>query len=364
MSDTATAAPTPAPSTDGDGSTGGDGAAPQSTKTPTTVGGKQLAATPAPSKSPAAPKTPAQPASDWSDDDEKAAWALLKRAPWAKYEVKGKPVAVDSLEAWKKTTRNAQRVDGLNDLLSGTAKEKEALAARAAKIEEQEKRFEAARRGDQNAWRELGLMSPQEKSEREAALAEMPPEVRAVIERNEQLERAQAEREAAEKRSQAKAREAATLKQANDIAQSVAESLGVASNPDLLFDAIEAIHDLEAAGGILGENITAEDVRDYALQNHESGGIKRVSSMPLEKTLSSLAPLVSQASVEQLASALEPDAMEAFAVRMSRWLYEKRTGGKRPTSPVATPTPEPTQQQTESRPAVGRTLSFGLPRRK
>lgn len=329
-------------------------AAPTSTQAPATTAGASQGAQAAPpqggiaqakaklegQKPAAASKAaPAPSTGDWGDEQETQLWELMKRSPYAKVKAGGREVAIDSKEAWENGPKRAlERVQGINALTESAKKQLEAAKAIETKHSELERVIERARSGDESAIRALGILHPIERQEQQKFLESLDPTTRAIAEENQRMRAAEEQRVQSEAQRQAETQRQQLLGEAKTIAGDVANALAGEDgkiDPATLFFAVQHMDVMHRAGAKLGVDYTAQDVRDFAVEQYEAQGIKRTLAMG-PKMLPHVVPAVADAGFEALVAHLPDDKARAFAQEASRWLLKARRG-----TSVSPLTPQP-----------------------
>lgn len=277
-------------------SDGGGGAPGGASPAGGATGTAPAAVTPIPkpaAKAPDKAKKPAEGAEpEWGDADEEAVSKLLKRAPWAKVKANGEEKSISSREEFLSLATDASRGRGAIKL-SEQAK-KEQAEAKAAKEEHAAHKtlLERARKGDQKALRELGLVPDTERAALEKQWNEMSPEQQDVYRRNHELETRLAEVEAKEKKDAETAAE--TKKKANrDAAMASAREHAKVILKDVkaeLYDVelpeiIGAMHELLKTSQRIGRDYTPEQLALYVQQRRTAALDSRVGAMKPEAAL-------------------------------------------------------------------------------
>ena len=302
-------------------------------------------------KAPVTPRVaPAPVAGDWGDEQETQLWELMKRSPYAKVKAGGREVAIDSKEAWENGPKRAlERVQGINALTESAKKQLEAAKAIETKHSELERVIERARSGDESAIRALGILHPIERQEQQKFLESLDPTTRAIAEENQRMRAAEEQRVQSEAQRQAETQRQQLLGEAKTIAGDVANALAGEDgkiDPATLFFAVQHMDVMHRAGAKLGIDYTAQDLRDFALEQYEAQGLQRTLAMG-PKMLPHVVPAVADAGFEALVAHLPDDKARAFAQEASRWLLKARRGAS--VSPL-TPQPPVVGQSTKLSP--------------
>lgn len=337
--------------------------APSQTAAPSTT---QPTAAPAPAKG--------AESSTWGDKDDAELFERLAKSPYGKFTADGKEHHIKSKDDLQGILRSYQRTSGVQRALE-EAKRGRADADRLRSEAQQAMQLvEAARNGDEGAWQQLGLMSPNERKQLQEELAKLPPEQRALYEQNQEMQRQLAETKRAEQQRQAQAERDALTMQVRKVAAEVAQSIGLESaDADTLMSVAHVMDELQAAGAELGVNVTPEDVRDFALEQMEAGLFKRLGKLPHAKALErmgdylqgappevllkTLSPMLSKVSPDAFFAALG-DAAKPWAKAASAWYVRQVRGAPAPDVQQAPP------QQPEAKPSPMqsqvRSLGLGL----
>jgi hypothetical protein len=352
MADGTAAAPAAAPSTtapsQGTAASGGEAKG-------TTLKHAQGSATTAPAAKTDAPS--------WSDDDKKAFFELAKRSPF-KAKIKGEERAIDSEESLRELLNHAQRgiagskVAEERNKLQGELEQTKAERAREKQL------FEAAKRGDWNARKELGLVSAEEIRQREADWEAVPEPVR---QQHEELTKAQQELAElrAERAKAQQAEEARRMKVEAEQSRKVAlehthsalEGLGInESNAERVVPFVEmAIRDLAEAGLEIGIDMTPDLIRERAKQMMGGFDGDMFSILDTGKKLELVRPdLEAIADEGQLLSTIG----EKLALKIARAVARSQTQRR---SSAAKQPPSPMQREVERKapPMVLTPFRFG-----
>lgn len=213
---------------------------------------------------------------DWTDEDSKTFESLLKRRN-VKLKMRQEEAPISSLEDFQKAIQLAQRGLGGARQAGEFRKKEEEYQAKLKAHEEKEALLEAARSGDYEARKALGLVSKKEEAERRKEYEEIPEEVRELLEQRntyaQELAKVKAERE----------RELQLAKESEERAFFEETRKAVLSEADRVLRALEispenaeeflpyvsgAIADLSASGLVLGEDMTTEMIVSRAKQLH------------------------------------------------------------------------------------------------
>lgn len=301
-------------------------------------------AAPAPTQAPpavAAEKTEARPAESkqaaWDAAREAQLLELLKSSPYGKLKANGKEEVLDSPEKLKALLLDAARGKGASKMTEEAKREK----AEAAKAKEEAALLRKALQGDAAARKALGIIDPAEAQAKEAALAEVPPEVRAMYEELEAVKAENArlaqEREAIQRAEQER-REAAYKEQVRSealgFAKSLVESLGTGDEAEALLPyTLRAMHDLGEEGLRMGVDVTPEQVQTLARQLFEADGVGRVEKLSPKSFLGAALKRLEAMPVKEVVAGLSPK----MRVAMARELAQLRVAAK--TKEAAAPKP-------------------------
>ena len=283
-----------------------------------------------------AAKAPEQPkdAPAWSEKDDAELVERFKRSPYGKLRVNGKDEPIDSVDAIKRTLLDAQRGKGANQFVEQTKKE----AAEAKKLAEEAKAerelIARARKGDQQALRELGLVPDSEREQLRKEWEALSPEQQDLYRRNHELEQREAQRLAKEKQdaetaAQTKRREATekALAEARshmkEILKDVREELSDVELPEI----IGAMRALKEKGAKIGRDYTPEQLALFVSQRREAALHGRYAALKpdaaLKLALPHLKSLVgTPEGIEMLESVLGVD-FELIAGKLSGRRLEK-----------------------------------------
>lgn len=277
----------------------------------------------------------------WDDARESQLLELLKSSPYGKLKANGKEETLDSAEKLKAVLLDATRGRGAKQVVEAANKEK----AEAAKAKEEAALLRKALQGDASARKALGIVDPAEQQAREQALAEVPPEVRAVLEQNEALQAQVAEfkaqQEAAQKAEQER-RETAYREQvrteALGFAKSLVESLGSGEEAETLLPyTLQAMHDLGEEGLQMGVDVTPEQVQTLARKLYEADGVQRVDKLAPKSFLGAALKRLETMPVKDVVAGLSPKMRVAIA----KELAQQRVAAKTQQQAAPRPAPEP-----------------------
>lgn len=310
------------------------------------------------------PDTQAKPAeATWTDEHSKQFESLLK-LKGSKLKMKHEETPINSIDDFHKALQLAQRGLGGAKQAEEFRKKEESYQAKLKASEEREALIEAARSGDYDARKALGLVSKQEEKARQAELEEVPPEVRALLEeRNEYARklheyetRAQKEKLEVQQRQQqaafAEAKEIA-LTETNSILQDMGFSPETAESH--LRYTYAAIAELAEAGLVIGEDMTPELIKQRVRQMRDEASETAYKQLKPENRLKHVMPELESASDEALAKMIPEKLQERFAR-----LYAKRLRAAKaqPEKQVTLAKDTKPERATE----VPRVLTFGGPR--
>jgi len=318
------------------------------------------AAAAAPAAAPAAPTTqaaPAQaadakaPATDaskaaWDDAQESQFLDLLKRSPYGKVKANGKEEVIDSADKVKSLLLDASRGRGASKLAEEAKREK----SEAAQAKQQADLAMRALKGDAEARRALGLVDPAEQQAREQALAEVPPEVRAVIEQNEALQAQVAEFKAQQEQAQKAEEERRTTAQREQVrnealgfAKTLVEQLGTGDEAEQVLPYIlRAWHELTNEGLQAGVDITPEHVLTLSRQMFEQDGVQRVDKLAPKSFLGAALKRLETMPVKDVVAGLSPKMRVAIAKELAQQRVASKTAAQ----------PKPVETEGNSRPTT------------
>ena len=285
-------------------------------------------------------------AAAWDDKTEAEFLGLLKRSPYGKLKANGKEETLDSAEKLKSVLRDATRGRGAKQVVEAANKEK----AEAAKAKEEAALYRKALQGDTEARKALGIVDPAEAQAREQALAEVPPEVRAVIEQNEALQAQVAEFKAQQEQAQKAEEERRTTAlrdqvrtEALGFAKSLVETLGTGDEAEALLPyTLQAMHDLGAEGLKMGVDVSPEQVQQLARQLFEQEGVGRVEKLAPKSFLGAALKRLETMPVKDVVAGLSPKMRVAIA----KELAQQRVAAKQAAQP------KPAEPQTSERPST------------
>jgi hypothetical protein len=305
-------------------------AAPAATPTATSD-----AAPAAPGAAPGAPAKATEtkaPESEWTPDSEKQFFELMKKSPYGKLKANGKEEVLDSPEKVRAALLDAARGRGATKV----AAEAKQAKAEAAEAKRQAELMARALDGDDEALAALGRERPEARAQREKALAEIPPEVRELIEERNELARQLQEREAATRQEQAKReseRKRAQAEQARTdglaLARKLAEKLTAAGGAEaaeaLLPYVVEQWEALLEVGLEAGVDVTEEHVIAAAQRAFEEDTSKRFERLQPKTFLSGALKRLEALPPDDVVAALSPAAAQKWARALARRITSSRT---------------------------------------
>ena len=298
------------------------------------------AAAPAAADAKGAPaKTTAQ---EWDASAESQLFDLMKRSPYGKLKANGKEEVLDGPDKLKSALLDAARGRGASKLAEEAKREK----AEAAQVKQRAELLERALEGDADALRQLGRVRPEERQAQEKALAELPPEIRQLIEENNALRQDRERRDQAEaqakKQQEAEKLTAQQTKYRNEglaMARSLIEKMGSAESADAMLPyVLQAWKDLT--------DISMEDGDEFD-EGQVLTAAQRLFEEDTDKRFDRLAPKTFLGSAMKRLAALPPEEAlanldDATATKWAKHLA-KRLHGRRNATPA-----QPSQAQ-ESR---------------
>jgi hypothetical protein len=297
----------------------------------------------APAQASAAPADAKAPPTEaaWDNEQEAQFLKMLSKSPYGKVKANGKEEAIDSADKLKALMLDAQRGKGATKLAEEAKREK----AEAAQAKQQADLAMRALKGDAAALRALGITDPAEQQAREQALAEVPPEVRAVIERAEAAEARIAEfeaREAEAKQAEEQRRTMAVRDQvrteALGFAKSLVESLGTGEEAEALLPyTLRAMHDLGAEGLRMGVDVSPEQVQQFARQLFDADGVQRVDRLAPKSFLGAALKRLETMPVKDVVAGLSPKMRVAIAKELAQQRVAAKTQAQ----------PKPAEAQSE-----------------
>lgn len=266
--------------------------------------GAAQAAQPAPRQAKAEAPKP-----EWTDKDDEALLAALKRSPY-RLKVHGKESAIDSKDALLAALADAQRARGASEVVAKAKREVEEAQALRAQAQEVLQRLEAARKGDVEALRALGLGPDGPEEVDESAL---PEAVRRQLAKAREAEAKLREYETAQQRREREEKEAATRKQreailekARKLGEEALAQVQEAERPALLPHVIDAMRDLQEAGAELGVQVTDAHVVALARRRAVESAVEAARRLQPEVAVEAVAPLLSKAQPQVVAQAVAP----------------------------------------------------------
>jgi hypothetical protein len=281
------------------------------------------------------------PELEWTPDAEKQFFELMKRSPYGTLKANGKEEVLDSPEKVRAALLDAARGRGATKV----AEEAKRAKAEAAEVKRKAELYERALDGDDEALAALGRERPEVRAQREMALAETPPEVRALIEERNQLAHALQEREAAAKAEQAQ-REAAKLRaqaeqarteglaMARKLAEKLTAAGGAESAEALLPYVIEQWQALLEVGLEAGVDVTEEHVIAAAQRAFEEDTAKRFERLQPKTFLGSALKRLETLPPDEVVGALSPAVAQKWARALAKRITAQRTESQpRPATP-------------------------------
>ena len=293
---------------------------------------------PAQATNAAPPKPKAPDAPTWGEKDDAELIERIKRSPYGRFKADGKEEAIDSPDALKRLLLDAQRGKGANRLVEQTKKEKAEAEKLAAEAKHERALLDRARRGDRAAARELGLIPDDERQREQQEWESLPPEVKALVQQNQELanrlkEREEAEQKTLAEREETKKREAreSTLKRAKEMATEVLKDVREEFHDVELPDVIMAMEALRESGLKMGVDYNAEQLRAYVEQQREESTWGRVSRAKPDVALRRVAPLLKSLKADQLEGLLGEDFVPIAKLISAAWLgHHKRKSAPKP----------------------------------
>jgi len=325
---------------------------------PVAAPGGAAPAAPAQAPANAAPPKPkaAEPAAPtWGEKDDADLVERLKRSPYGKLKANGKEESIDSPDSLRRVLLDAQRGRGANQLVEKTKAEKAEAEKMAGEAKHLREMLERARRGDRAAARELGLVPDEERQREQQEWEALPPEVKALVQQNQELanrlkEREEAERKTLAEREEAKKRETreSTLKRAKEMATEVLKDVREEFHDVELPDVIMAMEALRESGLKMGVDYNAEQLRAYVEQQREESVWGRVSRTKPDVALKRVAPLLKSLKADQLEGLLGEDFVPIAKLISAAWLgHHKRKSAPKPQGAAAASAAEPQRKPPE-----------------
>lgn len=276
-------------------------------------------------------------AQEWDASAESQLFELIRKSPYGKLKANGREEVLDSPDKLKAALLDAARGRGASKLAEEAKREK----AEAAQVKQRAQLLERALEGDAEALRALGRVRPEERQAQEKALAELPPEVRAVIEENEALRQQLEQRLAAEEQAKAQAEQAkaqALQRQYRDeglgMARKLIEKLGAAETAEgMLPYVLEAWRDLTNVGLEAGQDVGEEHVLTLAQQLFEQDTDKRFDRLAPKTFLGSALRRLEALPPEDVVSSLS----EKTARRWAKAIAQRLQGAKAQTAAAPKP---------------------------
>jgi hypothetical protein len=302
------------------------------------------AAAPAAADAKGAPaKTTAQ---EWDASAESQLFDLMKRSPYGKLKANGKEELLDGPDKLKSALLDAARGRGASKLAEEAKREK----AEAAQVRQRAELLERALEGDAEALRQLGRVRPEERQAQEKALAELPPEVRALIEENNALRQEQERRNQAEAQAQraqetakSQALQAKYREEGLAMARGLVSKLGTAESAETMLPyVLQAWKDLTDVGLEAGEDVNEDHVVAMA---------QRLFEEDTDKRFDRLAPKTFLGSAMKRLAALPPEEAlanldDATATKWAKHLA-KRLHGRRNAAPTQPAQPQESRQRND-----------------
>lgn len=282
------------------------------------------------------PTTPTKgdaPTTTWSDEEKRQFFELAKKAPY-KAKIKGEERGIDNEESLRDLLNHAQRGIGGTKLAEEKNKLEAQFKEQAAEFEKYKKTLEAARRGDWNARKELGLLDPREVKAREAEWDAVPPEVKELYDdrtaQQRRADEAEAKLKAYETEQQQK-REAAELQRAKHIAlnetHKALEALGLdkTSASRMLPFVAGAIADLQSEGLELGVDMTTELIVEAVRARAGAFDEQHFESLSPKKAIAVMTARFAKMPDTELLETLPADFVTRVAKLKARAMTQQRS---------------------------------------
>ena len=299
------------------------------------------------------------PAPEWGDKDDAELFERVSKAPWAKLKVNGKDEPIKTRADMERVLTDAQRGRGSNRVVEEANKARAEAAKEKADVAAERALYKRARQGDVAARRELGLIPDTEKEEQRKQWEALPPEVRAVIERNHELEtkvqereRKDAEAAEAEKASKKKLEGEKLLTSARAHAKELLKDVKEDGYDVELPDILWAMRVQQERGLRLGVDYDAASLGPLIADRRKALLTDRHANLKPEVGAQMAVPHLKSLNAAQLTTALGADfdaIAKVFAeAQLARWRAGKKAAAKAGTQPE--PAKEAPRQSTPLEP--------------
>ena len=314
---------------------------------------------------PAAPAAPSTPGAatqgetpSWSEKDDATLFETVKRAPWAKYKVDGKEVSISSPDDIKRLIVQSQRAGGAQKIAEEAKREKAEAAAAREEAKAIKQALDAARRGDAEALRALGLIPDDERQKAEEEWSKLPPQVQQILRQNEEYRsklQELADREAKtlkeQEESKKKAERDSQVKQAKEWIAELLTDIDPKNLDHELPDVLSVLESLRASGLRNGRDYTKDHFKALLTEARESRVFSQVARMKPEAMLSRLGPQLATVSADQLETALGEHFVPFAKAVSAAWLkHHKRGGAAKQAQPVVEAEKKPAEPQRQAKP--------------
>ena len=270
---------------------------------------------------------PVTEAGDWGEEQEKTLYDLLKKSPHHKFKAGGKEVAIDSKEAWDKAKRNLERVAGINPLIEKTNAEKQQVMAELTKYKAMAAQIEAARNGDDEALKSLGIRPSTEVHKEREILESLPPEVRDMWLENQRLHEANQQREYQTKQAEAKAQQKQQMETIKVSISEIMQGVGYSPetpNKEIVLDVLDGIKTFNELGGTYGQDYGLEDIKAFTEEKNINRSVARLESLEPQAKQPIVQKLIGgPLNLETASKFWGPDAVKGLAVEYGNMLRER-----------------------------------------
>lgn len=330
-----------------DGAVGGAPAAPAPAADATTQADpKGAPGVVKPKKGKAAPAPSPEPA-PWGEKDEAAFFELFKRSPHSKMKVDGKEHTISSKEDFERMRLDAIRGRGASRLVEETKRE----AADAKRDREEATAFrdlvKRAQAGDKEARRALRLIPDDEAEEAQRNWDALDPRIKAVIERNRELEtqaeerqRKDEEAQQSEKQRKREAMKAELLAKARAHAAEILADVRPESMDVELPNIIAAMRHLHDRKLRLGVDYGVEQLKQLVSDERTRSIDERIATLKPEAVLKHATKALRELKPEQLQELLGGD-LDELGRLFSRAYIERHRAAKNKPPPAQSRPSEP-----------------------
>lgn len=268
----------------------------------------------------------------WGDEDDAQFFELAKRSPY-RAKMKGEERVIDSKESLRDLLNHAQRGIGASKLVEEAKKEAETAKQEREEAAKERALVARAKKGDFEARKALGLVSPDEVRKRDADWEAVPPEVRELHAGYTQAQKKLAEYEAKENARQAEETQrreqtelAAAKRVATNATHEVLTKLGLTeTNAERFLPHVAgAIVDLGAEGLELGVDMPAELIVERVKQRIGAMDEEHFGGLNDERAFALMVPRLSKMDDAGLDKALPAELQRRIAKKVALEVRGKR----------------------------------------